>query len=255
MNTHLLPRWLARGALLGILTVAVVATVLSSAAPSPAADDPKPEVTRSKLGKNVYFEIEGKGTKDEKRRVVVDAVVVLREGQLEGLLTIKGTKEHEYILGAEVDAVNIHAGLMACGATPGSPVQFKDDKYIPAHGPVVKITLRYTNKDGKVVSASAQDWILDGKTKKNLAQDWVFGGSRIYRDPDNPKKPPTYLANYGDVVCLVNMETAMLDLPVRSPSRLEERFFEAVTAVVPPSGTKVEVIFEPVPEKKDKKDK
>jgi hypothetical protein len=240
------PRWRARGAALASLAVAVVACVLSLA----RAEEPKTKVEpkRKELGKNVFFETEG-----DRRRVVVNSVVVLRDGQLEGLLTIKGTKEHEYILGAEVDARLIHAGLLACGAKPGSPVQFGADKYIPATGPVIKIRLRYTNKDGKVIEAPAQEWIKDGKTKKPLAQDWVFGGSKFYVDPEKKDKPPVYLANFGDVVCLVNMDTAMLDLPVRSPKRLDERIFEAITDIIPPAGTKVEVIFEPVPEKKKDK--
>ncbi len=210
---------------------------------SSCADGEKPkaeDVKQISPGKNVTVEL-----KDKKAiRVIVSAVVVLREGQLEGLLTMKGTKEHEYILGADIDARDLHLALVSCGLKPGSPVKYTPE-YTPASGSVVKISLRYTNKDNKVVTVPAQDWILDNKTKKKQTQDWVFGGSRIYKDPDDPKRKPIYLANYGDIVCLVNMESAMLDLTVRTPSALEERVFTAITEVIPPLGTKVEVIFEP----------
>src|ERR1700722_1505649 len=96
-----------------------------------------PEKKRVTLGPNVFFEKEG-----EQRRVIVAAKVVLREGQLEGLVTRKGTKEHEYILAVDADARLIHAGLIAAGAKAGKPVQF-DPKYVPASGSPIKITLRY----------------------------------------------------------------------------------------------------------------
>ena len=41
---------------------------------------------------------------DNKRRVLVNAEVCLREGQLELFLCRKQTKEHEAILAADVDA-------------------------------------------------------------------------------------------------------------------------------------------------------
>src|SRR5436305_142938 len=59
-----------------------------------------------RIGDNVYLEIDGK-----RRRVLVDAYVCLRQGQLEQLVTRKRTKEHEAILAADVDARNIHLAL------------------------------------------------------------------------------------------------------------------------------------------------
>jgi hypothetical protein len=238
MNTPSTSCWLARGAgLVGLVGVVVGLSYL----PFLTADEAKPkdsDVKSVKLGDNVYAEV-----KDKKvQRIIVKTVVVLREGQLEGLLTIKNTKEHEYILGAEIDARNVHAGLVLCGAKPGTPVRFDGDKYIPASGDTIKISLRYEKK-GKTITVPAQEWIIDSKTKKALAQDWVFGGSR-FAPSDTPGKPDKYLANFGDVVCLCNMDMAMLDLPVRSPTGLDARIFSANTDVIPEKGTAVEMIFE-----------
>jgi hypothetical protein len=214
--------------------------------PPKAPLPPVAETTRKEVGKNVFLEVQGK-----KRRVVVKSTVCLREGVLEGLLCRKQTKEHEYILSADVDARMVHATLVAAGAKPGSPVKFQP-RYVPAAGTVIKITLQY-EKDGKRVSVPAHQWIRDGKTKKDLEQDWVFGGSQFITDPDEKDKPPIYLANHGDMICLCNMESAMLDLPVRSPKTLDDRFFSAMTERIPPVGTAVDVILEPVVvEKKDK---
>jgi hypothetical protein len=161
----------------------------------------------------------------------------------------KNTKEHEYILTADVDARLIHTALLAAGAKAGSPVSFQP-RYVPASGSTIKISLRY-EKDGKVVTHPAQDWIQDVNTRKTLDKDWVFGGSRLIQDPDDARKQ-IYMANYGDVVCVCNMDTAMLDLPIRSTKKFEDRVYQALTSKIPPLGTKVEVILEPVPEKKDK---
>jgi hypothetical protein len=206
------------------------------------APAPAPEKKRVELGKNVFFEKEG-----EARRVVVVGKVVLREGQLEGLVTRKGTKQHEYILAVDADARHIHAALLAAGGKPGKPVQFQP-KYVPASGSEIKITLRY-KKDKETITVSSQDWIRVAKTNKTLDKNWVFAGSVEEPDPQDKTKT-VYLANDGDYVCVCNMDTALLDLPVESPTALEARVFEANTAKIPPLGTEVEIILEVVPEKK-----
>ena len=46
------------------------------------------------------------------------------------------------------------------------------------------------------------------------------------------------------------MESAMLDLPIRSPKSPENRIYNALTSSIPPKDTRVEVILEVAPEKK-----
>jgi hypothetical protein len=208
----------------------------------PKKDPPKAEIKRVDIAKNVVFEKEG-----DQRRVIVKSYVCLREGTLEGLLCRKFTKEHEYILAVDADARDIHAALLAAGAKPGNPVKF-DPKFVPATGPTIKVTLRY-KKDDKLVTVPAQDWIRNGAANKNLEENWVFGGS-MFVPNDDKTKPDIYLANQGDVICLVNMESAMLDLPIRSTKRLEERSYQAITDKIPDLNTPVDVILEVVPDKK-----
>jgi hypothetical protein len=105
----------------------------------------------------------------------------------------------------------------------------------------------------------AQQWIRQVFTKKVFDYEWVFGGSRLIPDPEDPKKPPFYEANIGDVICICNMPSAMLDIPVKNPNSSPEmggRVYEAFTERIPPLRTRVEVILESVPDKDDKgKDK
>src|SRR5262245_40020006 len=58
---------------------------------------------------------------DTKRKaVVVDGQVCLREGLLEMFACPKGTKEHESVVSLNCQADEVHAGLLAAGAKPGS---------------------------------------------------------------------------------------------------------------------------------------
>ena len=65
-------------------------------------------------------------------------------------------------------------------------------------------------------------------------------------------KPPYYLANQGDVICVCNMDDAMLDLPIPSPNAWPTAIYEANTDRIPPLDTKVDVIFDVVRDKNDK---
>jgi len=235
-----LVRWMtALSVLLGLAGAVGLWHLMSQGQVAARAPAPELPVNRKELAKNVFIEVQG-----QTRRVVVKAKVCLRDGQLEGLMCRKFTKEHEYILSGDFDATTLHAALIATGAKPGSPVKF-EPKYTPASGTPIKITLQY-QKDGKQVRLPAQQWLRSGrKGDKVLDQDWVFAGS-LFIPAEEKDQPPIYLANHGDVVCVCNMEDAMLDLPLRSPTKLDDRIFTAFTDRIPPLETAVEVIFEPM---------
>jgi hypothetical protein len=203
----------------------------------------KAESKKAAVGKNVVLEV----LPDNKRRVLVSAEVCLREGQLEQLMCRKQTKEHEAILTADVDARHIHAALIAAGAKEGSPVRFVP-KYRPASGTTIKVRVQYKDKD-KEVTVPAQSWIKNAKDNKPLQSDWVFAGSRFVKNPLDDGKE-YYLANDGDIICISNFETALLDLPIKSPKDNADLIFVANSERIPPLGTKVVVILEPFLEAK-----
>jgi hypothetical protein len=204
------------------------------------------EVKKVPAGKNVTVEIQG-----TKRRVLIEARVCLREGQLEQFLTRARTKEHEAILAADVDARDIHKALLAAGAVAGSPVQFAP-KYKPASGTPINVFVRWEDK-GKLRTEPAQKWIVHAMSKKDLMHTWVFAGSHLVTDPEKVR-PDYYLANDGDLICVSNFETALLDLPVNSPAEDADRIYIANTDRIPPRDTRVVVILAPAPVKKDDKD-
>jgi hypothetical protein len=210
-------------------------------APPPAAPAKQAQSKRVPIGRNVWLEIEG-----NRRRVVFDSVVCLREGQLEQLLCRRHTKEHEAVLSADVDARDIHKGLLLTGVEPGSPVRYLP-RYEPAKGVRIRVKLSYQS-DGKVVTVPGGSWVRNAATRKELDSDWVFVGSQFQQDPLDPDRPPLYAANGGDVICVSNFEDALLDLPMKSPKDNAELVFEAFTERIPPLETKVTVLLEPFPE-------
>lgn len=233
------------------------------------ADPPTTAAVKNRIpvGKNVWLEIQGKN-----RRVLVDAAVCLREGQLEEFLCRKFTKEHESILAADIDARDLHAALLLTGIQPGAPCQFQP-QYKPATGPRIRVTLQYT-RAGQTITEPAQKWVRNARTKKEMDVDWVFGGSNWLRILVHDLKPvpqylgslgemvawatnaaltfqvpsPPYLANSGDVISVSNFDSALLDLPVRSTDDDANLSYEANTARIPALETKITVILEPISE-------
>jgi hypothetical protein len=202
--------------------------------PGPAAEGFKPDPAWKPLGEGLWFD-------PAARRLVLRARVVLREGPLEHLLCLKGTKEHEAILATAAEPRKIHAGLLLTGAEPGHPVRFLPE-FAPPTGTPIAIDLEW-NDGGKAHKADAREWVLDERSKKPLEKDWVFAGSQLVEDPGS--KEPYYLANDGDLITVANFASATLDLPFASTANDADRVFAARTEKVPPRGTGVTMFLRP----------
>lgn len=220
---------------------------------SPTADDPaptaqppfdpradeKPDTFRpdpawKPLGPSLWFD-------PKERRLLLRAKVVLREGPLEHLLCLRGTKEHEAILSTRAIPRQIHAGLLLTGAEPGHPVRFVP-QFAPPTGTKVAITLEW-EENGKPRRANAKDWVRDERKKTAMETDWVFAGSELVNDPVS--KTPYYLADDGDLVTVSNFASAILDVPFASSASDADRPFIAYTERIPPRGTGVTITLRP----------
>jgi hypothetical protein len=244
-----IPTWMRWPGWLVLPAVFVLIGCMDAGDPEPrrtAKDGTAPKQTpanKVNLSQNIWMENQA-GT----RRVLVSAEVCLRAGPLEQLLTRKGQKEHEAILTADIDARKLHEALLLAGAEPGSPAQFVP-RYRPASGTTIRVSLIYDDK-GTKKTVPARSWIRGLKSKAELECDWVFAGSMLVDNPFDPAAPKRYLANDGDVICISNFESALLDLPIFSSKGDEDRGYEAWTERIPPEGTKVVVVLEPVLTKK-----
>ncbi len=75
--------------------------------------------------------------------------------------------------------------------------------------------------------------------------DWVFAGSLFVKDETEGKR--VYLAESGDVICVANFPSAMIDVAMRSSAEGQENLmFEAWTERIPPVGTPVRIEITPV---------
>jgi len=190
----------------------------------------------------------------DKHRVVMLGQVCQTSAILEMFACPSGTKEHESVVVIPARARDVHAGLLAVGAKPGSPVQFHP-QYKPASGTEIEIDVRWKDEKGTVRSAKAQEWIRNMNTKKPMRYNWVFAGSSFWTDERTGRK--YYQAEGGDLICVSNFPSALLDLPIESSQSDSNRLFEAFTEKIPPLGTPVTVILKPKlqkkPEKKEEK--
>jgi hypothetical protein len=230
---------------------APLALVITLALAAPPADAPRakseakdmadagtilPDPSWKALGPSLWFDPKG-------RSLIVRARVVFREGPLEHLLCLKGTKEHEAILATDAAPYQIQAGLLATGARKGEPVKFLPEFVAPSGSPIA-IELQW-RQGGQTRTADARDWIRDERAKAPLKIDWVFAGSELIDVPGSDK--PAFAADDGDLITVVNFSSAILDLPFASTASDADRLFVANTDLIPPRGTTVLMTLRPRP--------
>jgi len=188
-----------------------------------------------RLGKNQIW------INETTKQVMVRGSICLREGQLEMFACPLHTKEHESIIAVEAESLEIHRSVVALGFDPGSPVQWRP-KYKPASGPSIKIDVRW-KQDGKEKTVDAKSMVRKAGTEETMDTDWVFGGSEIFVDRVDGSQ--IYYANSGEMICLSNFPTAMMDVPIKSSDSAEGLLFQANTDVIPERDTQVYLIMTP----------
>lgn len=178
------------------------------------------------------------------KRVITDGYIALREGQLEMLACLVGTKEHESVVAVFTKAFFVHAGLLAVGAKKGTPVQWRPE-YAPPTGSEIRVVALWRDEDGKRHAIDTRKWVREiGGEDKELETNFVFAGSIMYKDPETGEE--SYEAEQGDLICVANFSTATLDVPLRSLSASSLLTFVAFTDRIPPSGTPIRLVLEVV---------
>jgi len=222
----------------------------------PVSDKEVAPVDKPKLGEpagakrlDPKFEawIDGKN-----KEVILGGEICLREGMLEMFACTSGTKEHESIVSLNTKAYLAHAALLALGAKPGSPAQFKPE-YKPASGTEIDVFVEWIDEKGQRQKVRAQEWVYDVATEKAMTYPWVFAGSGFWTDESTGEQ--YYQAEGGDFICVSNFPTAMLDLPVQSTDANEGLLFKPFTDRIPPLGTKVHLLLKPRLDKKGTSEK
>jgi hypothetical protein len=226
------------------------ATEQSAVTPAKPKEEPAPAVKPRDLGPPLVDDPKGLTKLDPVQPVWVDKaheqVVFMAETcradyPLEFFATLRD-RGYESCVVTDVRPSIVHAALLAVGAKPGTPAKF-DPKYTPPSGTEIAIEVRWKDKDGKQQTGPAQNWVRDVKTKKPMSVDWVFSGSGFRVDPETHES--RYMADGGDFIAVLNLPTAMLDIPIPSASALESRSYEGFVENMPPKATPVTVILKP----------
>lgn len=180
----------------------------------------------------------------KRKRVYVDGYVTMREGPLEMFACPIGTKEHEAIIATLAKSSEVHTALLAIGTRPGTPVQFLPN-FIPATGQRIRVWICYRDENKVFKFADARNWVKKSSTKKTLKTDWVFSGSGFWRDPNDGRE--YYRADGGDMICVSNFSTAMMDLPIASSAEANSLQFSPNTPEIPKRGTAIRMVLAPIP--------
>lgn len=180
----------------------------------------------------------------QSKRVIVDGYVAMTEGPLEMLACPTRTKEHESVVGVLAQSREMHAALLAIGAQQGTPVQFLPE-FVPATGQRIRIWIMWRDPQGKIQRTDARRWVQYTGRDKHLEMDWVFAGSSFWTDPADGKT--YYQADAGDMICVSNFSTALLDLPVASSQETGQLQFSAYTSRIPKQLTPVRLVLMPIP--------
>lgn len=89
---------------------------------------------------------------------------------------------------------------------------------------------------------------FDQTRPREMEADWLFAGSGFFKNPETGEE--SYEAEGGDLICVANFPTAMMDVSIKSSDKQEEGIlFEPYTERIPPVGTEVTIELIPVAEK------
>ena len=179
-----------------------------------------------------------------KKRVYLDGYVAMRDGALEMFACPVGTKEHESIVAVLAKSREVHAGLLAIGAKPGSPVQFRPE-FVPAKGAAIRVWVCWRDEKNKFHVVDARKWVQrNGTQDQEMTSDWVFGGSGFWKDPEDGRE--YYRADGGDMICVSNFSTAMLDVNVNSSADAGHLLYIPFVERIPDRYTPVRLVLTPI---------
>jgi len=178
---------------------------------------------------------------NQEKLVIVSGRICLTRGLLEMFACPKGMKEHESVVATYPLAMYVHQALLLIGVNPGRTVQWEPE-YKPAEGPKIQVECWYYNEKNELVKQNAKEMVKLVSDGSPLKIDWVFGGSKFIVDPDGRE---LYAANGGELICLSNFSSAMIDLPIPSTAEAGGLLFEANTEKIPPLDTPVLLVLKP----------
>ena len=184
----------------------------------------------------------------QRGHVIADGYVSMRLGVLEMFACPAGTKEHESVVATLARSKEVHAALLAVGAAPGTPVQFVP-KFVPATGQVIRVWVCWRDRAGVFRTVDARKWIQQVESNEPMDAEWIFAGSGFWKDPSDGRE--YYQADGGDMICVSNFSTAMMDVSIASSAESAHLMYKPATDLIPERGTPVRLVLVPIPNPTD----
>lgn len=150
-----------------------------------------------------------------------------------------GRRPRKYVEGL---ATNLNNAFLAAGFKPGTPLDWDNEtgEVFPPKGETVHIYAEWKDEEGAEHRAPMHEWVWNYKRNAVMQPGkFVYTGSVVY-DDENGKK---WLGAEMDglVVAILATRSAIVDHV--EDGGLENGAFEAIAARIPPSGTRVKVVF------------
>jgi hypothetical protein len=194
-------------------------------------------------GENTYT-LDGIELNTKTKTVRFAAVVnqVAQDLPLEVLVCTDYGKTHESLLRTAISPTYLNVALKLVGCQEGKPRAGAGDPNRPV-GSALEIEIKWTDKNGKEQTAQPERWIWNRKTNAPLADTtWTYLGSMFHMNRFMAEATGTIVDLYLDPSTLIEPPIDEID---------DDEALGVYEKVVPPIGTKVEMIFTLAPEKKD----
>lgn len=180
---------------------------------------------------------------EQERRIEVAAVVNMNRidmGPIELLVTANGGKLHESVLVIPCKPVLLHTALGLIGLNPGGGGRYPGDP-APLFGDALYIYVSWQDSNGQKRTVRGEDLVWDAKHGQSMPHThWVFTGSRTARNRTTGQA--MFMANQqGVVVATYYDPDAVINNPLAE--RTDDTVYFANEKVVPPCGTKVNIVF------------
>jgi len=206
-------------------------------------------------------------TIDFDRRVVEVKGVVLLDGMnagypIEYLMVTEGGFTHESLSLVRCTPSKLNAAFLALGLEPGKTVEFKkkdpvppleklisgeakEFDVVPPKGPIVDLSVRWTDKAGKERLHPIEDLIAYITNSRPIPRrGFVFVGSRFRRVLIGAQRSERFMADVeGNVVSLYLSGFGNCLFDQNSAEGAEGYLYDINPDVAPPAGTKVSFVF------------
>lgn len=221
----------------------------ANAKPQPKVDAAPAVVAAPKVEDEFQTLLAGMGVKflPAEKKLEVSGWVNMQKGLVEVFACAPQGKTHEAVVVLDCVPSGLHAGLLALGLQPGTPVEFgTGDKYKPPTGDAVEVTVRWKDASGAEQVAYAEDWVWDEKRHAAMQRaPWIYAGS--FMQPVSGKSDAeTFAADYvKSLVTTYHDASSILENP--ELDGIDDTVYFSNEKAVPAVGTPITAVFRRAP--------